>query len=209
MFADPNLIGKLAANPRTAKDLADPRWVEILKLCQKNPKMAESLLGSDPRMINVLGVLMGIDIQGFTREEGSNDLPPGLQKDTPSPPPQQPQSPPPAASSSKPAQPEPAPEPEDVEMSEEAQEEAKQKVEADAEKKLGAEAYKARNFEKAATHFSKAWDLYPKDITYLTNLGGKCHEFLSELIKPSHVTSQRFISSRVSSTSVSRLVRKL
>ena len=171
MFTDPNLIGKLAANPRTDKDLADPRWVETLKLCQQNPKLAESLLGSDPRMINVLGVLMGIDIQGYSRPEGSDDLPPGLQKDTPSSPPPQPT---PAASSSKPEPtPAPAPEPEDVEMAEEDQEEAKQKTEAEAEKKLGAEAYKARNFEKAATHFSKAWDLYPKDITFLNNLGGK------------------------------------
>ncbi|KAK7696578.1 hypothetical protein QCA50_001236 [Cerrena zonata] len=168
MFSDPNFLGKLAANPRTAKDLADPRWVETLKLCQQNPKFAESLLGSDPRMINVLGVLMGIDIQGFSRDEGSDELPPGLQKDTPPP---QSQSPPPAASSSRPSAPPPAPEPEDVEMNEEEQEEKKLKAEAEAEKKLGAEAYKARNFEKATAHFSKAWDLYPKDITFLTNLG--------------------------------------
>ena len=28
MFADPNLFGKLAANPRTAKHLADPSFVQ-------------------------------------------------------------------------------------------------------------------------------------------------------------------------------------
>jgi stress-induced-phosphoprotein 1 len=28
MFSDPNLFGKLAANPRTAKHLADPSFVQ-------------------------------------------------------------------------------------------------------------------------------------------------------------------------------------
>jgi hypothetical protein len=28
MFADPNLLGKLAANPRTAKHLADPGFMQ-------------------------------------------------------------------------------------------------------------------------------------------------------------------------------------
>lgn len=28
MFTDPNLLGKLAANPRTAKHLADPTFVQ-------------------------------------------------------------------------------------------------------------------------------------------------------------------------------------
>jgi len=50
-------------------------------------------------------------------------------------------------------------------------EEVKAKKEAEAEKKLGSEAYKKRDFETAVTHFSKAWDIWPKDITFLTNLG--------------------------------------
>ena len=33
MFADPNLLGKLATNPRTQKHLADPAFVQ--KVCQK------------------------------------------------------------------------------------------------------------------------------------------------------------------------------
>ncbi|CAL1702063.1 unnamed protein product [Somion occarium] len=99
---------------------------------------------------------------------GSEELPPGFKKspEAPSSPPPQPQ-----ASTSKPAEPAPAPaqEQEDVEM--EDAEEAKAKKEAEAEKKAGSEAYKARDFEKAAAHFSKAWEIWPKDITFLTNLG--------------------------------------
>ena len=64
---------------------------------------------------------------------------------------------------------------EDVEMAEEDQEDAKAKNDAEAEKKLGAAAYKARDFANAASHFQKAWDIWPKDITFLSNLGGKSY----------------------------------
>ena len=128
-------------------------------------------------MIDVLGALMGIDMQGFSRPEGSDDLPPGVvpgttPKPTSSPPRQVPT---PQASSSKSAPPpEPAKVEEDVEMEEdEDDEEVKARKEAEAEKKSGTEAYKKRDFEAAITHFSKAWDVWPKDITFLTNLGGK------------------------------------
>ena len=47
------------------------------------------------------------------------------------------------------------------------------KKEAEAEKKLGADAYKTRDFDNAIAHFQKAWDIYPKDITFLTNLAGE------------------------------------
>jgi hypothetical protein len=40
MFADPNLLGKLAANPKTAKHLADPSFVRQLQLLQSNPNLA-------------------------------------------------------------------------------------------------------------------------------------------------------------------------
>jgi hypothetical protein len=112
-------------------------------------------------MIDVMGVAMGIDIQASTRP--SDDLP------TPSSPPS-----PPTASSSKPkAEPTPAPAEADVEMNEEEVEEAKLKKDAEDAKKMASEAYKKRNFDEAATLFQKAWDIWPKDVSYLTNLGGK------------------------------------
>ncbi|KAF7301597.1 Activator of Hsp70 and Hsp90 chaperones [Mycena indigotica] len=166
MFSDPNLFGKLAANSRTQKHLADPAFVQKLQMIQQNPGLADSAM-QDPRMIDVLGALMGIDMQGFTRPEGSDELPPGMST---SPPPAKPSAPPPTASTSKPAPPPPEPA-EDVEMTEEDQEEAAAKRDAEAAKKLGSEAYKKRDFAEAATQFSKAWDLWPKDITFLTNLG--------------------------------------
>jgi stress-induced-phosphoprotein 1 len=123
-------------------------------------------------MIDVLGVLMGIDMQGFSREEGSDELPPGVSKANMASPPSSPP-PKPTASTSTPT-PVPAVEPEDVEMAEEDQEEAAAKKEAEEAKKAGSDAYKKRNFEEAAKNFEKAWDIWPKDVTFLTNLGGMC-----------------------------------
>ena len=80
LFTDPQLFAKLAKNSRTAKHLADPSFVQKLQFFQQNPKAADSALQSDPRMIDVLGALMGLDMQGFSREEGSDELPPGVQR---------------------------------------------------------------------------------------------------------------------------------
>jgi STI1 domain len=178
------LIGKLATNPRTAKHLADQAFVQKLQMIQSNPQLAEGLLSGDPRMIDILGVLMGIDMQGFSREEGSDELPPGVAKDarssptSPSSSSQPKPTPPPQASTSTPTPPAPAPAPakieevEDVEMEDADEEEVKAKNSAEQEKKLGSEAYKRQDFESAVTHFSKAWEIWPKDVTFLTNLGG-------------------------------------
>lgn len=119
-------------------------------------------------MIDVIGALMGIDMQGFSRPEGSEEMPPGMST---SPPPAAQAPPPPAASSSKPPR-EPTPPPPAEDEMEVDDEEAQAKKEAEAAKKAGSEAYKKREFDEAATQFSKAWDLWPKDITFLTNLGG-------------------------------------
>lgn len=164
-FSDPALMSKLSANPKTAKHLADPSFMQKLQMLQQNPRMADSALQLDPRMIDVLGVAMGIDLQAFTRDEGSSDLPPGVTS---------PMSPPAASSSSPPPRSTPAPpkpQQEDVTMAEpEDDEEARAKKSALAEKARGAEAYKKRDFTVAVEAFQKAWDLWPKDVTFLTNL---------------------------------------
>lgn len=174
LFSDPNLFAKLAGNPRTAKHLADPNFAQMLQMVQKNPALANGLLsGGDPRMIDVLGALMGIDMQGFNRPEGSDELPEGYSKVDPSASTSSPSPPQPAASSFQPSASTSAPPPpasEDVEMDEEVAEEAVAKKEAEEAKRIGGEAYKKRNFDEALQQFQKAWDLWPKDITFLTNL---------------------------------------
>lgn len=174
MFADPQLFEKLSANSKTAPLLADAAFMQKLKHLQKNPGDAMSAF-QDPRMIQVMGVLMGIDLAAFERPEGSNDLPADLEKNrdeiekqtngsssassskaeassskATSPPPPQPKA--------------PAPAPAEDEGGD-----ATTKAEAEAEKKKGNENYLKRNFEPAIEHYNKAWELH-KDITYLNNL---------------------------------------
>jgi stress-induced-phosphoprotein 1 len=129
---------------------------------------------NDPRMIQVLGVLMGIDLQATTRPEGSDEIPPGFggaSQPAPSSPPKSSAAPEPAKPKEDVKMADPDPEPEDED--EDAKEKKRIKAEADAEKARGAAAYKNRDFATAGEAFSKAWEISPTDITYLTNLAGE------------------------------------
>jgi len=137
-------------------------------MIQQNPRLANNAL-QDPRMIDVLGALMGIDLQASTRPEGSDEFPSGMDQD-PIPPSYSasPQAPTPSTSKPK-LTPEPTPAEEDVEMGDD--DETRAKKEADIAKEAGSVAYKNRNFEEAAKQFQLAWDTWPKNVAYLTNLG--------------------------------------
>jgi len=161
MFSDPGLIQKLAANPKTAAFLADPTFMAKLQQMQQNPNNAQDLF-SDPRMIQVLGVAMGVDMEMRDSDPSAQDSP---MPDAPA----EPRKPAPAK---KAPEPEPEPEPE---LDEEAAEKKKAKEAADKEKALGTESYKKRDFDAAISHYSKAWELY-KDITYMNNLGAAYFE---------------------------------
>ncbi|PMB70707.1 Heat shock protein sti1 [Beauveria bassiana] len=161
MFNDPQLLQKLASNPKTSSYLSDPSFMAKLQQLQKNPQMTTDMF-SDPRMIQVLGVMMGVDMEmrdSDPREQGDVRM-----SDAPAP-------------ESNPAadqkMPDLAPEPE--ELDEEALEKQKAKEEAEKEKALGTENYKKRNFDDAIKHYTKAWETY-KDITYLNNLGAALFE---------------------------------
>ncbi|KAH0837700.1 Heat shock protein sti1 like protein [Fonsecaea pedrosoi] len=165
MFNDPQLIPKLASNPKTSKYLADPQFMAKLQRLAKNPQeMGQEL--ADPRFLEVMGVLLGVDMQmGMPPEGGPSDARRAAEEEEDVPMPDaRPQSNPPPQAEKK--APEPEPEPED----EEAIAAKKAKEEAENEKKLGTESYKKRKFDEAIEHYGKAWDLH-KDITYLTNLG--------------------------------------
>ena len=62
MFNDPQMIQKLAANPKTARYLADPSFMAKLQQLAKNPTDMGAAM-SDPRLLEVMGVLLGIDLQ--------------------------------------------------------------------------------------------------------------------------------------------------
>ncbi|KAI9877338.1 MAG: Hsp90 cochaperone [Pleopsidium flavum] len=175
MFNDPQLIQKLASNPKTSSLLADPQFMAKLQRLKQNPNnIGEEM--RDPRFLQVMGVLLGIDMQFGGPGEGGAGEPPSYagskeqEEDTPMPD-ARPSSSKPAPAKAPVPEPEPEPEPED----EEAIALKKAKEEAEAEKKLGTENYKKRQFDAAIEHYSKAWDLH-KDITYLTNLSAAKYE---------------------------------
>ncbi|MCJ1223816.1 Hsp90 cochaperone [Toensbergia leucococca] len=167
LFNDPQMIQKLASNPKTSSLLADPSFMAKLQKLRQNPNnIGEEM--RDPRFLQVMGVLMGIDMSfGAPDGGGSSAAAFGGSKD------EEEDTPMPDArpSSAKPSQPAPAPEPEPEPEpeDEEAAAAMKAKEEAEAEKKLGTENYKKRQFDDAIEHYGKAWDLH-KDITYLTNM---------------------------------------
>lgn len=172
MFNDPNLISKLASNPKTSSLLSDPAFMAKIQKIQQDPKSLDlgEMMG-DPRFLNVLGALMGVDMQmrdsppeagqaGGAAQEAEEEMP-DLQRPEPTP--------------AKKA-PEPEPEPEAMEVDdEEFLAKKKAKEEADKEKALGTAEYKKRNFDAAIEHYNKAWETH-KDITYLNNLGAAYFE---------------------------------
>jgi len=163
LFNDPQMIQKLAANPKTASLLGDAEFMRKLQNLQKNPNDI-GLAMQDPRLMQALSVLLGIDMQfgqppagaqqagAATEAEEDVEMPDAR--------------PAPKAESKK----EPEPEPEPVEETEEEKAAKEAKAKADEEKKKGTEFYKKRQFDAAIEHYTKAWEIH-KDITYLTNLG--------------------------------------
>ncbi|EXJ59468.1 stress-induced-phosphoprotein 1 [Cladophialophora psammophila CBS 110553] len=166
MFNDPQLIQKLASNPKTSKYLADPQFMAKLQRLATNPQeMGQEL--ADPRFLEVMGVLLGVDMQmGMPPEGGPSGAERATEEEDVPMPDARPRSNPPPQPEKKAPEPELEPEPED----EDAIAAKKAKEEAENEKKLGTEDYKKRKFDQAIEHYSKAWDLH-KDITYMTNLG--------------------------------------
>lgn len=161
MFDDPQLIQKLANNPKTSKYLADPAFMQKLQQLRQNPSDMGAMLG-DPRLLEVMSVMLGIDLQmGDRMGAGTENASGEYEEDVKMPD---------APSSSRASVPEPqkAPELEPEPEDEEAAAAKKAKEEAEAEKKIGTENYKKRKFDEAIEHYSKAWELH-KDITYLTN----------------------------------------
>jgi stress-induced-phosphoprotein 1 len=145
--------------------------MQRLQQVKNNPNDSQAIF-QDPRMIQCMGVLMGIDMDmmgaagmgGMGGEPGASGAAPReAEEDVPMPDAR------PASTKPEPAKPapkEPTPEPED----DGAKEKAKAKAAAEEEKKLGTEQYKKKNFDEAIAHYTKAWETY-KDITYLNNLG--------------------------------------
>ena len=170
MFNDPQMIQKLANNPKTRSLLADPQFMQKLQRLRNNPNDIGTEM-QDPRFLQVMSVLLGIDMSfGGKDGAGMPDLSASkeAEEDVPMPDARPASAKPskPTGASEKTSEPEPEAEPEADD--EEAVAKKKAKEEAETEKKYGTENYKKRQFDAAIEHYDKAWSLH-KDITYLTN----------------------------------------
>lgn len=140
IFQDPASWAKLANNPRTKPYLDDQEFVNKLKQAAQNPMSVLSGAQNDPRLMEAIGVMLGIDNLQGPAGQGQPE--------------EQPQ-----RAASPPPQPKKEPTPEPV---------STEKQQADEEKAKGNTAYKSRQFDEAIAHYNNAWDLC-KDITYLNN----------------------------------------
>ena len=171
MFNDPQLYQKIASNPKTSSYLADPKFMEKLERVKNNPQSIaqEMMNGQDQRLLTVMGVLLGVDMQfgapGTGDESGVSESK-EVEEDIPMPDARSNETSKSSDQAKATSKPEPEHEPEDDESK--AKKEAKAK--ADEEKRLGTENYKKKQFDAAIEHYEKAWEIH-KDITYLNNLG--------------------------------------
>lgn len=155
MFQGPELWSKIASDPATRAYLEQPDFMQMLREVQRNPSSLNMYL-SDPRMMQVLSLMLNIKIQ---RPEDS-ELP---EASSPSSPPQRQQEQP------KPKAREVEPEPEPMEVNDEEKERKERKAAAQKEKEAGNASYKKKDFETAIQHYTKAMELDDEDISYLTN----------------------------------------
>lgn len=156
IFSDPQMIQKLANNPKTSGFLADPEFMGKIQRVAQNPNSIGDEM-RDPRFMQVMSVLLGVDMSFGAPPGGATEVNPKDQEEEDE---EMPDLKP------APRAPEPETEPED----EEAAAKKKAKEAADKEKQLGTENYKKRQFDAAIEHYNKAWEMH-KDITYLNNLG--------------------------------------
>jgi len=61
MLQNPANIQKLMNNPKTAAYMKDPQFMQMFQMCVQNPNMMSGMMQSDPRFMEVLSVLLGID----------------------------------------------------------------------------------------------------------------------------------------------------
>lgn len=154
MFQGPEVWTKLTADPTTRGYLAQPDFLKMMQEVQRNPNSLNKYL-SDPRMMQVLGVLLNVNLRTATPEEMERE------REAPEPEPE-------VKRQREPAK-VPEPEPEPMEIPDEKKEARVKKAEAQKEKEAGNAAYKKKDFEKAIQHYTRAVELDDEDISFITN----------------------------------------
>ena len=147
-FAIPDLMTRMAANPKTAALLNQPDFVSTLQELQRANTGPEAMMRhlGDARVMTALGVLMGIDFEAMSVPE---DKPEGASTEG-----KTFEAPKPAPEAAKPSEEEP------VDATKKAAMEHKEK---------GNAAYKQRDFDTALNHYHQALELDPTNASLYSN----------------------------------------
>ncbi|CAN4077912.1 unnamed protein product [Withania somnifera] len=157
-FSGPEMWAKLTSDASTRAYLQQPDFVAMMKDIQKNPNNLNLYL-KDQRVMQALGVLLGVKLSTRMPEEEDDDMPEvSSERKRPAE----------AEVVKEEKRPEPEPVPEPMEVSEEKKLKEK-KAKAQKEKEAGNAAYKKKDFETAIQHYTKAIDLDDEDISFITN----------------------------------------
>merc|ERR1719238_2593573 len=62
VFSSPDVISKIVSNPQTAQFMADPTFMMKIQEIQRDPSAISKHM-QDPRILQVMGMLMGVNIQ--------------------------------------------------------------------------------------------------------------------------------------------------
>lgn len=156
VFRDPQLIGKLAANPRVAPLLAQPGTLEKLQQLQQNPSLVNMFI-SDAQIQPIIFAALGLDermAQASAQRDASGAPPPPSQ----APPKQQQQQQP--AKKAEPEKP----------LTEEERAKRDKEAAVNARKEAGNAAYKQRDFETAVAEYAAALELDADNVAILCNM---------------------------------------
>lgn len=156
-FSGPQMWAKLTADPSTRAFMQQPDFVNMMQEIQKNPTNLNLYL-KDQRVMQALGVLLNVKLQGGGGASEDDDMPDFPAERTRS-----------AAEATEPPQRKPEPEPEPMDVPEEEKEAKKRKAGALKEKEAGNAAYKKKDFDSAIQHYTKAMEIDDEDISYLLN----------------------------------------
>jgi len=166
LFAAPDAISKLVANPKTAPYFADGGFVQKLQAIQKNPSLLQSSM--DEKIIMCMMVLMGRGDIMDAAEKADADVDEAEKE---------------VEAKAKAEEEAKAKAKSEAEAKAKAEAEAKAKAEAEADpasaakaeaeatKAKGTAAYKKKDFETALTFYRKAFELDSSNMVYLLNVG--------------------------------------
>lgn len=167
---------KLYTDPRTSKYMSDPNFINLLDYAMKDQKMLLQLVQSDPRFMDVFSVLSGIDLgkaqEDYQKESKTKEELNRKKKEEED-----------ALKKKKDEENEIRQEKERYEnLTIEEKEEEDKKKEAEEIKQKGNNYFKNKNFKEALDLYTKASELYPKEVTYFLNKAS-CHHELKEFDK--------------------------